>query len=72
MVGLCGGHTIFSSFSLQLLDLMRERAIVRAAPSTSSSQRPLRICAIIVGHLIAKHLNGVAAQIAQIAVEEEG
>jgi fluoride ion exporter CrcB/FEX len=31
MVGLCGGYTTFSAFSLQTLDLMRGGALARAA-----------------------------------------
>ncbi len=71
MVGLCGGFTTFSSFSLQTLDLLRNGAIVRAFVNIIVSV-VLCVCAVAVGHLIAAHFNRGARQIAQIAIEEEG
>lgn len=52
MVGLCGGYTTFSSFSLQTLDLMRGGAMGRAAINIVAS---LALCigAVAVGHLAA-------------------
>jgi fluoride exporter len=70
MVGLCGGYTTFSSFSLQTLDLMRGGAIVRATLNVVLSV-VLCVGAVAVGHFLAAHLNGKASQIAQIAIEEE-
>lgn len=70
MIGLCGGYTTFSSFSLQTLDLMRSGGTTRAAVNVVASV-VLCIGAVAVGHLIASHLNGGARQIAQIAIEEE-
>jgi hypothetical protein len=48
MVGLCGGYTTLSSFSLQTFDLMREGAIVRAAINVVASV-VLCICAVVAG-----------------------
>lgn len=70
MVGLCGGYTTFSSFSLQTLDLMRAGAMTRAALNIVLSVL-LCVGAVTLGHLIAARFNGGAAAVAQIAVEEE-
>jgi len=71
MVGLCGGYTTFSAFSLQTLDLIRGGGIVRAGVNIAASV-VLFVCAVAAGHLIAAHHNGGAVQIAQLAIEEEG
>jgi CrcB protein len=71
MVGLCGGFTTFSSFSLQTLDLLRSGATMRAFANIVVSV-VLCVCAVGVGHLLAAHFNGGARQIAQMAIEEEG
>lgn len=70
MVGLCGGFTTFSSFSLQTLDLLRSGAVVRAMVNVALSV-VLCVGAVTIGHLLAAQFNGGAKQIAQIAVEEE-
>ena len=71
MVGLCGGFTTFSSFSLQPLDLMRTGATLRAAINIVASV-VLCVGAVAAGHFIAARLNGGAVQIAQLDIEEDG
>lgn len=70
MIGFCGGYTTFSSFSLQTLDLLRAGGYGRAAANVCGSV-VLCIAAVALGHLIAAQLNGGAARIAQVAVEED-
>lgn len=70
MIGLCGGYTTFSSFSLQTLDLLRSGATVRACINVAASV-VLCIGAVAVGHLIAARINGGVADAAQAAIEEQ-
>lgn len=70
MIGVCGGYTTFSSFSLQTLDLLRGGATVRAALNIVLSV-VLCVAAVACGHLIAAHFNGGAQAVAQIEIEEE-
>jgi fluoride exporter len=70
MVGLCGGFTTFSAFSLQTLDLIRNGAWARALINIVASV-VLCLLAVAAGHAFASLLNGGARQIAQTAVEEE-
>ncbi|MBE7217928.1 MAG: fluoride efflux transporter CrcB [Caulobacteraceae bacterium] len=71
MVGVCGGFTTFSSFSLQTLDLLRGGAAGRALINVGLSVA-LCVAAVALGHFAAAALNGGAPQIAQIAEEELG
>ena len=71
MIGLCGGYTTFSSFSLQTLDLLRAGAVTRAMVNILASV-VLCVLAVAAGHGVAAYLNGGAVQVAQIAIEEDG
>jgi CrcB protein len=71
MVGLCGGYTTFSAFSLQTLDLLRTGATVRALANIGLSV-VLCIAAVAMGHAVASLLNNDATpRIAQASIEEE-
>jgi CrcB protein len=70
MIGLCGGYTTFSSFSLATLDLIRSGAMMRAGLNIGLSV-VLCVGAVALGHLIAAHFNNGAQAIAQIQIEEE-
>lgn len=54
MVGLCGGFTTFSSFSLQTFDLLRAGAWGRALANVGASV-VLCLVAVAAGHLLALH-----------------
>lgn len=68
MVGICGGFTTFSAFSLQTLDLLRSGAWVRAVANIALSV-VLCLAAVSAGHLLAARAVHRAA-IAQTPFEE--
>jgi CrcB protein len=68
MVGICGGFTTFSSFSLQTFDLLRSGAWVRALANVVLSVT-LCLAAVAAGHLLAQRSVANVA-IAQTAEEE--
>ena len=58
MVGLCGGYTTFSSFSLQTLNLMNDGEWFRAGANVGLSV----LCCLVavwVGHLAAMSMNAM-------------
>lgn len=68
MVGICGGFTTFSSFSLQTFDLLRMGAWGRALANAAFSV-VLCVAAVGAGHLLAQQSIDRAA-IAETAEEE--
>lgn len=56
MIGICGGYTTFSSFSLQTLNLMRDREWLYAGANVVLSV-VLCLIAIWLGHFLAAALN---------------
>jgi CrcB protein len=68
MIGLCGGFTTFSSFSLQTFDLMRSGSWGRALGNVVLSV-VMCVAAVAVGHLLAQRSVARWA-IAQTAEEE--
>jgi fluoride exporter len=54
MVGICGGFTTFSSFSLQTFDLVRSGAWGRALANITLSV-VLCLTAVAAGHRLAQH-----------------
>jgi CrcB protein len=56
MVGLCGGFTTYSSFSLQTLNLMNDGEWVRAGTNVGSTVA-LCLIAVWVGYMLASTVN---------------
>jgi CrcB protein len=58
MVGICGGYTTFSSFSLQTLNLMNDGEWFRAGANIGLSV----LCCLVavwVGHVVAMSMNAM-------------
>ena len=58
MVGLCGGFTTFSAFSLQTLDLAQSGDLARAGLNVAASVT-LCLLAVWLGYLAAMAVNGM-------------
>jgi CrcB protein len=56
MVGVCGGYTTFSSFSLQTLNLVRDGDWIRAGANVVASF-VLCMVAVWLGYIVAVSLN---------------
>jgi fluoride exporter len=58
MIGICGGYTTFSSFSLQTLSLAQSGEGFRAGANIIASVA-LCLLAVWLGHALALHLNSL-------------
>ena len=70
MVGICGGFTTFSSFSLQTLELLRADAWGRALLTVALSVL-LCLAAVGGGHAAAARLNAGAGAAAQTGIGDK-
>jgi CrcB protein len=71
MVGLCGGFTTFSAFSLQTFDLIRTGELSRAIANVVLSV-VLCLGAVALGHMVAHHSNAIFAVAANQEEEYTG
>ena len=58
MVGICGGFTTFSSFSLQTLNLMQDGEWLYAGANIVGSVIAC-LLAVWLGHILANHFNAM-------------
>ena len=58
MIGLCGGYTTFSSFSIQTLNLINEGEWLNAVLNIGGSV-VLCLLAVWLGHVAAVHMNAL-------------
>jgi CrcB protein len=58
MIGLCGGYTTFSSFSIQTLNLMNEGEWLNAGLNIGASVI-LCLLAVWLGHIVAVQMNAL-------------
>ena len=70
MIGICGGYTTFSSFSLQTFDLLRSGGVLRAAINVAASVL-LCVAAVGLGQWTASHFSPGPQIVAQSSIEEE-
>jgi CrcB protein len=61
MLGICGGYTTFSSFSLQTLNLVEDGQWFRAGANTVLSVL-LCLLGVWLGHVCALNINGMKGQ----------
>ena len=57
MIGLCGGYTTFSSFSIQTLELVHDGEWLQASANIVASV-VLCLLAVWLGHILAAGFNG--------------
>jgi CrcB protein len=58
MIGLCGGYTTFSSFSLQTLNLLHNGEWLQAGANVAGSVF-LCLLGVWLGHVLASYLNAM-------------